>query len=100
MKISDYDEAVRKWGFETKYAAFTMLLSSKTLAGALTGSLISTLFGAPVPALASAAVGMGLEIGRIVLEVSKQRFALRSLMAESPVCYISQARSKLRVADP
>jgi hypothetical protein len=96
VKVSDYEAAVRKWGFDTKYGAFTMLLSSKTLAGALTGSLISTLFGAPLPALASAGVGVGLEIGRIALEVNKQRFVLRSLMANNPVCYISQARSKLR----
>ena len=90
---------MRKWGFDTKYAAFTMLLNSKTLAGALTGSLVSTLLGAPLTALGSAFVGVSLEIGHIVLEVKKQRFVLRSLMAENPVCYISEARSKLSGKD-
>lgn len=96
VKLYDYEVAVKKWGFGTKYAAFTTLLSSKTLAGALTGSLISTLFGAPLPALVSAAVGVALEVGHVSLEVGKQRFALRELMAENPVCYISEARSKLQ----
>jgi hypothetical protein len=95
VKIVDYEEAVKKWGFDTKYAAFTMLLSSKTMAGALAGSLISTLFGAPLPALASAVGGAALEVGRIALELRKQRFSLRELMAKNPVCYISQARSRL-----
>jgi hypothetical protein len=45
--------------------------------------------------VATAAGGGVLEIGRIALEVSKQRFALRKLIAENPVSYISHVRSKL-----
>lgn len=99
VRLSDFQEAVRKWGFETKYAAFTTILSSKILAGALTGTLVSALLDAPLPAAGSALVGVALEVGRITMEVKKRRFALRSLMAENPVCYISEARSRLSGKD-
>ena len=72
-----------------------MLLNSKMLAGALGGSLVSTLFGAPAVAVATAVGGVSLEIGRIALEVGRQQFALRKLMTENPVSYISHARSIL-----
>lgn len=95
LKISDYAAAKKKWGFETKYGAFTMLQNSKILAGALAGTLFSAVSGKPIPAIASAAIGLGLEAGRIIFEVGKQRFALRDLMTENPICYISEARSTL-----
>jgi hypothetical protein len=94
-RIADYDEAAKQWGFETAQSALNMLLNSKIMGGALTGSLVSTLFGTPTLAVASAAAGGTLEIGRIALEVTKQRFALRKLAAENPVSYILHARSKL-----
>ena len=95
-RIADFNEAVRRWGFETRHGALTMLLNSKTLGEALTGSLISTLFGAPVPAVVTAVGGLAIEFGRVALEVTKQRFALRKLVAENAVSYITYARSKLK----
>lgn len=94
-RIADYDEAVKQWGFETTQGAVNMLLNSKIVGGALTGSLVSTLVGAPTLAVATAVSGSILEIGRIALEVTKQRFALHKLIRENPVSYISYARSKL-----
>jgi hypothetical protein len=97
-RIADYQETVRRWGFETKYSALSMLLTSKLLAGSLTGSLVSVLFDAPVAAIASAAGGAGLEIGRIALELSKRKFALRTMLADNPVSYISYANRLLNNA--
>jgi hypothetical protein len=95
-RIADYDRVVKQWGFETIQSALNMLLNSKIMGGTLTGSLVSTLFGAPTLAVATAVGGGVLEIGRIALEVSKQRFALRKLTAENPVSYISHIRSKFK----
>ncbi|PYT97872.1 MAG: hypothetical protein DMG38_18105 [Acidobacteria bacterium] len=64
VRLSDFQEAVRKWGFETKYAAFTTILSSKILARALTGTLVSALLDAPLAAAASALVGVSSFRGR------------------------------------
>jgi hypothetical protein len=97
-RIADYEAAVKKWGFETAQGALNMLLTSKVFGGALAGSLLSTLFGAPTIAVVAAASGGALEIGRITLEITKQRLALRSLMRENPVSFISYAREKLGVS--
>jgi hypothetical protein len=95
LRIADYQEAVRTWRFETKYAAFTTLLNSKILASTVAGSLLSAICGAPLPAVGAALAGVALEVGRITLEVNKRKFALRSLMKDNPACYISEAKSKL-----
>jgi hypothetical protein len=95
-RIADYEAAVKKWGFETAQGALNMLLTSKVIGGALAGSLVSTLFGAPTIAVVAAASGGALEVGRISLEITKQRLALRSLMRENPVSFISYAREKLQ----
>ncbi|MGH6846637.1 MAG: hypothetical protein ACREC0_04135 [Methylocella sp.] len=95
-KIADYEAAVKKWGFETAQGALNMLLTSKVIGGALAGSLVSTLFGVPTIAAVAAASGGALEIGRITLEITKQRLALRNLMSENPVSFISYAREKLQ----
>jgi hypothetical protein len=58
-------------------------------------SLISILLGDSITAAGSAALGAALEVARITLEVQKRRFALREIMAQNPVCYISEAKAKL-----
>ncbi len=94
-RIDDYEEQVRRWGFETKQSVLAMLLTSKYLVGALSGSLISILFGAPAAAIASMAAGAVVEIGRVSLEVSKKRFLLRNALRDNPVSYIVDAKKKL-----
>ena len=94
-KISEYNEQVRRWGFETKYSVITTLLNSKTLASAFGGSLISTLFDSPITAVASAAFGLAVEIGKISFEISHKRFELRNVLKDNPVSYINDAKTKL-----
>jgi hypothetical protein len=95
-RIAEHDEAVKKWAFETKCGALSTLLNSKLVASALAGSFVSAICGDQVMALASAAGGLGIELARIGIQVSMQRFALRELMEHSPVSYISSAISTLR----
>jgi hypothetical protein len=95
-RIGDYDEAVKKWGFETKYANITALLNSKLVQGGLAGSLISGLLHEPVAAVSSAVGALTIELGRTALEISKQRFVLREIMRNNPVSYISYAKESLR----
>jgi hypothetical protein len=82
-------------GFETRHGVLNMLLTSKMLAGALTGSFLSTLFGAPATVIVAAGAAIAIELGRTTLEVGKQRFAFRKLMTENPVSYISLAKAEL-----
>jgi hypothetical protein len=94
-RLYDYDEEVRRWGFETKHATLTMLLTSKTFGAALSGSLVSALFGAPAISVATAVGGACIEIGRIALEISRRRFALRNSLQDNPVSYIKDAKDVL-----
>ena len=94
-RMADYEEAVKLWGFETRHSALNMLLTSKMLAGALTGSFLSSLFGAPATVIIAAGTAVAIELGRITLEVGKRRFEFRKLMAENPVSYISRAKAEL-----
>jgi len=94
-RVADYEKTSKEWGFETKQGAMTMILNSKFLAGALTGSFLSSLFGAPIPAIISLAGGAALELGRATLYLKKRKFLLSKAMDENAVSYISYAQSKL-----
>jgi len=77
--------------FETMHAALTMLFTSKAIGSALAGSLLSVLFGIPAVAVLSAVVGTSIEIGKIVLEVSRRKFALRNALQDNPISYVVAA---------
>jgi hypothetical protein len=93
-RLYDYDELIRRWGFETKQAVLSSILRSKGLSGALGGALIATLFGAPTAALASAVGGAVLEIGRVSLEIAKRKFSLSSSLHDNPVSYVAELRTR------
>jgi len=99
QKIDDYNEEVKKWGFETKVGYLTTLLDSKVLAGAAAGTLISSLAGQPLSAIIAATAGVTIELGKFGLDISRRRFALRELMRTNPVSYMAHARKVLGVAD-
>jgi len=86
--LDEYERTVLSWGFETRAQVVSMLLSSKWIAGGFGGSVFSALAGAPMAALVTAAGGLSIEIGNVVLEVTKRRHALRKLTYESPISYV------------
>lgn len=45
QRLSDYHDALKEWGFETRQGTISALLHSKLMGSALTGSLVSALFG-------------------------------------------------------
>ena len=94
-KLDDYSQTIAEWGFETRRGALTTLLSSKLLAGSLTGSVISSLMGQPLPAAISAIGGLTIEIGSIALSIQKRAFELRKLVRDSPIVYIHDAQKAL-----
>ena len=96
QRLADYSQTIAEWGFETRHGAFTAFLSSKVLAGAITGSVVSSLLGQPLPAVISAVGGIVLELGTIALEIQKRGFQLRKLVRENPVTYIHDARKTLK----
>jgi hypothetical protein len=94
--ISDHDEAVRKWQFETKTGALNIFLGSKLLAGTSLASFASVLMGAPLSVLSAAGVSAAVEIGKSLIHFGRQHYALRELKRDNPVSYICDARETLK----
>jgi len=94
-RLEDYAEAVKKSGFETKAAAWTNLMDSKLIQGGVAGSFLTAYLHEPSLAAVSALLTTGITIGRVAVELGKQKFALQKLMADNPVSYIDYAKKKL-----
>lgn len=94
-KIYDYQCVVKKHGFETRNGALNLLLSSKLLASAAAGSLVSVLLGMNEVAAVSALAGTSLEIGKISLYLEKKKYALVEACNSNPISYIKYIQNKL-----
>jgi hypothetical protein len=95
-RLADYDDTVKKWGFETKTAAFTSLIDSKLVAGGIAGSFMTTYLHEPSLTVASTLLTTGIAIGKIAVELGKRRFALKELASENSVSYVEYAQDKLK----
>jgi hypothetical protein len=95
QRLATYHATIDEWGFNTRTGAMTSVLKSKTMAGALAGTLVSTLFGEPMAALVSLAGGALLECGGVALEIRSRQFLLAKLTRENPVTFIDLAQKSL-----
>ncbi|MBN1506451.1 MAG: hypothetical protein JW955_06375 [Sedimentisphaerales bacterium] len=95
-RVADYDSTVRKWGFETVTGALSLVLNSKLTVSVIAGGFLTTLFGQPGAALLAGAV---IELGHVGIEVGKQGFALRKIVNDNPVSFISYARKRLDASE-
>lgn len=91
-RLDDYHAAIKRLHFQTVHATLNMALTSKMLAGAVTGSFISSLIGAPLSAAIAASGGIALEVGKMALEVKKRNFELRNGLEDNPHTYIEAAK--------
>jgi hypothetical protein len=89
LAIERHDEAVKRWGFETKTAALESIFSSKSIA-ALAAGTITIALGAPV-ALGAAAVA-AFELGNVSLKIVSKRRGLAEFRRFDPVTYLVSAR--------
>lgn len=94
-RLTDYDDVVRSWKFETALKGLTFVLNSKFLAGAFATSAISVLLGAPELAKEALATGAVVEVGRLALEFAKDRHDILKIVKENPISYIADVRKKL-----
>ena len=94
-RIEAYEDTIKKWNFETYNGAAHSILTSKLLAGAGTASMISTLVGAPLPAILSAVGGISVELGKLTLSLSKRKHDLRHQLKQNPIAYLVKASSDL-----
>jgi hypothetical protein len=96
-RIADYERAVKEWGFTTRTGAINTVLDSKLIAGGVAGSFLSAYMQEPLLTIAATIGTAGIAIGKVAIDLGKQRIARNELMASNPVSYISYAREKLGV---
>lgn len=96
LKIFEYEQTAKKWGFELVDAGLTTLFNSKSAVGTIGGTIAALLAGSPVIASSAAIVGTALEIGKVTLSVSRKRFEAREALGNDPVSYIARARRHLK----
>ena len=97
-RIADYERAVKEWGFETTTGAINTVLDSKLIAGGVAGSFLSAYMQEPLLTIAATIGTAGIAIGKVAIDLGKQKIARNELMANNPVSYISYAREKLGVS--
>ncbi len=95
VRLSEYRQAVKEWGFKTTHGLLTTLLNSKVMPTALGGSFISAIAGQPLTAAISALVGTTIEVAGLAMQVHQRRCDLRRLVETSPVTFIDHAKKTL-----
>lgn len=93
--IDRYEATIKEWDFHTYNGSLNSILTSKTLAGTMSASFLSTMFGAPLHAILAASGGLSVELGKFALSYQKRKFELRKTLAENPISYIVKAKDKL-----
>src|SRR5262249_43810067 len=96
-RLSDYEDAVKASGVDTKIKTLSFLFESKVLAGALATSAVALLMGDPRLAIEAFGAGTILEVGKLSLEFAKQRHELRKICRDNPISYIADAKRIFKV---
>jgi hypothetical protein len=94
-RLEDYHQTITSWGFETRQGVMNSILTSKSLAAALSGSAAALLVVGAVPASLAAMGGVAVEIGKITLQLRKRHNDLRNMLRENPFTFVDYAREKL-----
>lgn len=95
QRLDDYDEVAAKWGFETRAAVLSLILSSKSLIATISATFVSALFGEPLLVLASTLSGVSIEFGKVAVEVAKRKRKLEDYQKRHPFAYVFNARNPL-----
>lgn len=94
-RVDDYNDTIKKWKFNTFHGCLQSALTSKNMAGAMSGSFLSVLMNAPLTAVLSGVAGASIEVGKTVLEISKCKVNLRETLDQNPVSYIAEVNNSL-----
>lgn len=93
--IEKHDEAVKRWGFETKTAVLESIFSSKSFS-ALTAGTITIALGVPI--IPVAALAAAFEIGSVSMKIVNKRRGLAEFRRFDPVTYLVSARDLIKAS--
>jgi hypothetical protein len=91
-RLDDYERISKKHGFETLTSSIGVLLDSTNLTSAAAAFTAATLYGGPIAGLTSATA---LEIGKISLEIAKQKRSMKDWKESHDLAYVINARKTL-----
>ena len=92
-KISDYEDAVKRWDLKTKDSALNVIFSSKSVVEHTAVTIASIFMGKPL--IIPFAVGLDLAflIGKIKLEIRSHKRDLSAFKRETPVTYLVEVKN-------
>lgn len=95
QKLDDYEDAVKKWGFETITSSLSFLITSKSLITTVVAAFVSALLGRTELLTASLLAGTAIELGKIAIHIGQRGYELKDMITRHPLSYIIQARDDL-----
>jgi hypothetical protein len=98
-RIDDYEQARKKHGLDAVLSSISVLLDARTLQAAAVAGITTALFGGPFAGISAGAV---VEFGKVMIEVTKKRAAIRDLANGHELGYIlrAQGASQRRLRRP
>ena len=87
-RIDDYKETCRDFGFETKTSILSAVLDSKNIRATFVASAGAAIFNEPVVVAGTILAGVSIEIGKIVIEISKRKHAFHKIKRDHPLAYL------------
>ena len=94
-RLWDYDETVKKWGFETTAGSIGLVTSSKSLFTTAGMGIASFIAGAPATLASMVALsGVIIELTNISLHVATRKYQRQYLVNTNPISYIISAKEK------
>jgi hypothetical protein len=91
-RLDDYERTRKKHGFDAVTSSLSILLEASTLQAAAVAGIGFALFGGPITGMSA---GAAVELGKVLIELTKRRADIRNLADGHDLGYIIQARSRL-----
>jgi hypothetical protein len=92
LRISDYEDTCKQWGFETKLSVFSSLLSSKIVQASALLSAAGAILGHAALPIATLAVSVVAQAGKSAVDLARERSAHGDKMRQDPVAFLVTAR--------
>jgi hypothetical protein len=90
-RVYDYNNACNDWGFETVASTISNLLDSKSLHATIGASLFGACIGEPILTNGALISGATIEIGKIAIQIAKDKHAFHKLKRDHDLAYIIEA---------
>jgi hypothetical protein len=92
-RIEDYENACKDHGLNTCLSALSVTFGSKYVLAASAGAVSGAFLGSPLSGITTAAI---IELGGVVIEISKAYASFRRLKRDHPLAYIIDLQGRFK----